>query len=90
MASPGIINKTSAAEVNIQAVAPESITGASAADKTVGMAIIPSKIKSARGVIFISNRSIGFKEVKVIPPKINYFGFIYKRYRAFGEEAKDI
>jgi hypothetical protein len=56
------MSNTKAADVSIHAVAPESMAGASAAGNTVGMAIIPSKNKSARGVIFISNRSIRFKE----------------------------
>jgi hypothetical protein len=55
MARPGIMSKTKAADVSIQAVAPESIAGPSAADKAVGIVIIPVKIKRERRVIFISN-----------------------------------
>lgn len=89
MASPGIINKTSAAEVSIHAVAPESIGGTSAAGKTVGMTSIPNKIKRARGVIFISNRSIGLRKSVVIRDKVNYFDFIYKPNRVFGIRHED-
>ena len=54
MARPGTINKTKAVEVNIQAVAPVSIMGASAANKLdVGRSVNAQSNNVQRSKIFI-------------------------------------
>ena len=54
MASPGIISNTRAVDVSIQAAAPESITGVSAANSDdMGMNKINNKRRDRRKTVFI-------------------------------------
>jgi hypothetical protein len=53
MASPGIISNTNAVDVNIQAAAPLSMGGVSAAKRSVGIVEISNNKKAGRSTVFI-------------------------------------